>query len=55
MVFNVHDSEVTRVQEKHMSPYFECESPVCYCRKDMCKVFFNVDQRSGTRARDQNK
>ena len=37
-----------------MLPYIENESPVCYCRKVMCrdKVFSNVGQRS--RSHDQN-
>ena len=44
------------VKEKHISPYIEYESPVCYCRKVICgvQVFLNVGQRSLSRSRDQN-
>ena len=35
-------AKLQRVKEKHMSPYVEYGSPVCYCRQVMCrvKVFF---------------
>ena len=41
---------------EHWSPYIEYKSPVCYCRKCMCrvKVFLNVGQRSWSRSHDQN-